>query len=61
MMLMVKCVLRCVATELATDILITVGDVKFYLHKVQIHFSFCLCVQMFLRVIFASDVQFQVH
>ncbi|XP_051184269.1 phototropic-responsive NPH3 family protein NPY4 [Lolium perenne] len=25
--------IRCVATELATDILITVGDVKFYLHK----------------------------
>jgi hypothetical protein len=26
---------RFVTTELATDIVITVGDVKFYLHKVQ--------------------------
>jgi hypothetical protein len=27
--------IRFVTTELATDIVITVGDVKFYLHKVQ--------------------------
>ena len=28
---------RYVATELATDIVINVGDVKFYLHKVCTH------------------------
>lgn len=28
-------VFRYVATELATDMVIVVGDVKFYLHKVQ--------------------------
>ena len=27
---------RFVATELATDIVISIGDVKFYLHKVSI-------------------------
>jgi len=32
---------RFVTTELATDIVITVGDVKFYLHKVQAHSSTC--------------------
>lgn len=30
---------RYVATELATDIVINVGDVKFYLHKVGILFD----------------------
>lgn len=29
-----NCISRFVATELATDIVINVGDVKFYLHKV---------------------------
>lgn len=28
-------ILRYVATELATDMVIAVGDVKFYLHKVR--------------------------
>jgi hypothetical protein len=58
---MFKCLLRFVSTELATDIVITVGDVKFYLHKVQIHFPFCPCVQMFIHIIFASSVQSQVR
>ena len=31
---------RYVATELATDIAVNVGDVKFYLHKVWIWFIF---------------------
>lgn len=30
-----NCISRFVATELATDIVINVGDVKFYLHKVR--------------------------
>ena len=32
-----KCMSRYVATELASDIVINVGDVKFYLHKVGIY------------------------
>ena len=31
------CMSRYVATELASDIVINVGDVKFYLHKVRIY------------------------
>ena len=60
MMLMLKCLFRFVATELATDIVITVGDVKFYLHKVQIQYSFCSCVQMILHISFASNVKCQI-
>lgn len=35
--IMIICMCRYVATELATDIAVNVGDVKFYLHKVCRH------------------------
>jgi hypothetical protein len=38
---MILMLFRFVTTELATDIVITVGDVKFYLHKVQAQSSSC--------------------
>lgn len=34
------------ATELATDIIVNVGDVKFYLHKVVSHTVLCTLVDI---------------
>lgn len=39
------CYLRYVSSDLATDVIVTIGDVKFYLHKVnntQYLFSFLI-------------------
>uniref|UniRef100_A0A453HE51 Uncharacterized protein n=1 Tax=Aegilops tauschii subsp. strangulata TaxID=200361 RepID=A0A453HE51_AEGTS len=45
--------IRFVATELATDIVISIGDVKFYLHKVSTSYLYNLllsCCDILRRI-----------
>ena len=43
---------RYVAAELATDIIVNVGDIKFYLHKVLIIFQSSKHFKFITRVLF---------
>lgn len=46
------CVSRYVATELATDLVVNVGDVKFYLHKVYLTYDLELITIVFSGLIY---------
>lgn len=52
---------RYVASELATDITITVGDVKFYLHKVCISFRSGKILIYGLSIVFECGVLARMH